>query len=68
MGVASGCGGKEVYVFQFSSYYLSLLLYYLFFFAASSLLFVMFFILVIIMPWWNAHGLQSKLLITPLSE
>ena len=28
----------------------------------------MFFILVIIMPGWNAHGLQSKLLITPFSE
>ena len=28
----------------------------------------MFFVLVIIMPGLNAHGLQSKLLITPLSE
>ena len=37
MGVASGCGCKEVYI---SSYYLSLLLLYLFFFAAASVLFV----------------------------
>ena len=37
MGVATGCGCKEVYR---SSYYLSLLLLYLFFFAAASLLFV----------------------------
>ena len=28
----------------------------------------MFFVLVIIMPGLNGHGLQSKLLITPLSE
>ena len=41
MGVASGCGCKEVY--RFSSYYLSLLLLYLFFFAAVSLLLVLFF-------------------------
>ena len=39
MGVATGCGCKEVYI---SSYYLSLLLLYLFFFAAASLIFVNF--------------------------
>ena len=39
MGVASGCGSKEVYRFP---HYLSLLLLYLFFFAAASLLFVNF--------------------------
>ena len=38
MGVASGCGCKEVYI----RYYLSLLLLYLFFLAAASLLFVHF--------------------------
>ena len=32
MGVAIGCGCKEIYI---SSYYLSLLLLYLFFFAAA---------------------------------
>ena len=36
MGVASGCGFKDL----FSSYYLSLLLLYLFFFAAASLFLV----------------------------
>ena len=40
MGVATGCGCKEVYRF---THYLSLLLLYLYFFAASSLLFVHFF-------------------------
>ena len=39
MGVASGCGCKEVYRFP-HIYYLSLLLLYLFFFTAASLLFV----------------------------
>ena len=47
MGVAAGCGCKEVYR---SSFYLSLLLLYMFFFTAASLLFVhlkkMFFVLV----------------------
>ena len=43
MGVASGCGCKEVYRFP---HYLSLLLLYLFFFSAASLLFVNFFILI----------------------
>ena len=47
MGVATGCGFKEIYI---SSYYLSLLLLYLYFFAAASLLFCsfkkMFFVLV----------------------
>ena len=38
MGVASGCGCKEVYRFT----YISLLLLYLFFFAAASILFVNF--------------------------
>ena len=37
MGVASGCGCKEVFPYN---YYLSLLLLYLLFFAAASLLFV----------------------------
>ena len=37
MGVASGCGCKEL---EISSYYLSLLLLYLCFFSAASLLFV----------------------------
>ena len=41
MGVATGCGCKEVAI-QISSYYLSLLLLYLFFFTAASLLFVHF--------------------------
>ena len=41
MGVATGCGCKEVYRFP-HIYYLSLLLLYLFFFAAASLLFVHF--------------------------
>ena len=35
MGVATGCGCKEVIDFQISSYYLSLLLLYLFFFYSS---------------------------------
>ena len=39
MGVASGCGCKEVYRFP-HTIYLSLLLLYLFFFEAASLLFV----------------------------
>ena len=45
MGVASGCGCKEVYI-KVYSYYLSLLplLLYLFLFAAASLLFVHFLI------------------------
>ena len=42
MGVATGCGCKEVYRFP-HIYYLSLLLLYLFFFTAASLLFVHFF-------------------------
>ena len=42
MGVASGCGCKEVYI-EISSYYLSLLLLYMLFFAAASLLFVQIF-------------------------
>ena len=39
MGVATGCGFKEIYRL-ISSYYLSLLLLYLYLFAAASLLFV----------------------------
>ena len=39
MGVASGCGCKEVYKFPHITY-ISLLLFYLFFFAAASLLFI----------------------------
>ena len=39
MGVASGCGCKEVYRFPHSTYHYILLLY-LFFFTAASLLFV----------------------------
>ena len=82
MGVASGCGEQEVGVASGSGWNLwvwllgvvvrryiilliPLLLLYLFFFAAASLLFVHF---LIIMPGMNARGLQSKLLITPLSE
>ena len=42
MGVATGCGCKEVYI-ETSSFYLSLLLLYLFLFTAASLLFVHFF-------------------------
>ena len=43
MGVASGCGCKEIYIFPHIIYpYLSLLLLYLFFLAAASLLFVHF--------------------------
>ena len=42
MGVATGCGCKEVVYTYISSYYLSLLLLYLFFFAEASLLFVHF--------------------------
>ena len=38
MGVATGCGCKEVYRFHHTTY-LSLLLLYLFIFAAASLLF-----------------------------
>ena len=41
MGVASGCGCKEVYRFPHITYvYISLLLLYPLFFAAASLLFV----------------------------
>ena len=54
MGVATGCGCKEVY--RFSSYYLSLLLLYLFFFTAASLLFVHFFNVL--------HSCSSTFLIT----
>ena len=43
MGVATGCGYKEVYRFP-HTIYLSLLLLYLFFFTAASLLFVQFFV------------------------
>ena len=39
MGVATGCGCKEVYRFP-HTIYLSLLLLYMFFFIAASLLFV----------------------------
>ena len=39
MGVATGCGCKEVYRFPHTTY-ISLLLLYLFFFTAASLLFV----------------------------
>ena len=49
MGVASGCGCKEVYRFL-HTIYLSLFLLYLFFFAAASLLlfiFKMFFVIII---------------------
>ena len=42
MGVATGCGFKEIYIY-ISSYYLSLLLLDLYFFAAASLLFCSFF-------------------------
>ena len=43
MGVASGCGCKEVYRFSHTTTFLILLiLLYLFFFAAASLLFVHF--------------------------
>ena len=41
MGVASGCGCKEVYRFP-NILIISLLLFYLFFFAAASPLFVLF--------------------------
>ena len=41
MGVASGCGCKEVYRFPHITYP-SILFLYLFFFAAASLLFVHF--------------------------
>ena len=40
MGVATGCGCKEVYRFPHTTYKLSLLLLYLLFFTAASLLFV----------------------------
>ena len=52
MGVASGCGCKEVYRFPHITYYLSLLLMYLFFFAAASyflFIFKMFFVLVLVL-------------------
>ena len=53
MGVATGCGFKEIYI---SSYYLSLLLLYLYFLAAASQLFCsfikMFFVLVPV-PFFN---------------
>ena len=42
MGVATGCGFKEIYRFPHTTY-LSLLLLYLYFFAAASLLFCSFF-------------------------
>ena len=46
MGVASGCGFKEVYRFPHITYpYILLLLLYLLFFAAASLLFVQFLII-----------------------
>ena len=38
MGVATGCGCKELSIY-ISSYYLSLLLLYIFFFAAASFIF-----------------------------
>ena len=48
MGVASGCGCKEVHRFPHTTYPSLLLLYlfflYLFFFAAASLLFIFYFI------------------------
>ena len=53
MGVASGCGFKDL----FSSYYLSLLLLYLFFFAAASLFLVNFF------PFLILAGDKNSLLI-----
>ena len=49
MGVASGCGCKEVYRFH-HTIYLSLLLLYLFFFAAASQLFVHFFMFFVLVP------------------
>ena len=41
MGVATGCGCKEVYIYRFPHTTILLILY-LFFFAAASLLFVHF--------------------------
>ena len=48
MGVASGCGCKEVYRFPHITYP-SILFLYLFFFAAASLLFVLFLICFLIL-------------------
>ena len=67
MGVASGCGCKEVYRFPHTTYpYSSCICSFLQ--QHPYFLFLMFFVLVIIMSGLNACGLQSRLLITPLSE
>ena len=66
-GILCGCGCKEVYRFPHTTplVYALFLQQHPYF---SFIFLIMFFVLVIIMPGLNACGLQSKLLITPLSE
>ena len=52
MGVATGCGCKEVYRFPHTSNYLSLLLLYLSFFTAT-LLFIFFKTFFVLVPFCN---------------
>ena len=72
MGVATGCGFKEIYRFPHTTYPYSSCIY-LYFFAAASLLFCSFFIIIrtiiindnnIVKQWYNYRTIMTKVMNT----